>query len=757
MNLSFLSRFSRRFLVLTALFGTTVLTGTLAQSTDAQMIVSRYQNRFSQPAKRIPYSAAVDAPLLGNGSLAVAIGGGPEAQHYYFSRNDFWRLKSAFDESYPAVLGRLSLYFDELKDARFGIEQDLYTAVTYSNFRKENTAVRLKSWVAASKDWLVIEVKNTGTTTLNGRVVLSPPEAEQFQKETPQNPRFKDDISQGQSQGMQWIQRGFSQDADIPTRAAIACQIIGREDATLSLTPGQIARIVVSSTSNFKSADPLAFVRSTLKQTTPAGIQAAAEAHLHWWKQYWNKSFVSIGDSTIEHQYYRSLYTMASCSRDPKFPPGIFGSWITKELPSWNGDYHLNYNYSAPFYGLYSSNRLEQATPYLAPLLDFMKRGAYYSEKITGIKDGILYPVGIGPLGMETTRKNELLEKYHAGYIKDGQVEDDGLFFGQKSNAAYGAVNISMQFYRTYDPAFTRRVYPYIKAVARFWDQYVKKEGNRYIIENDAIHEGTIGTLNPILSLGLVPMVMQTAIDMSELLKTDVSDRKHWKGKMDSLATYVFQERNGKTVFRYSEKGTAWWGDNTLGIQHIYPAGRLGPDSDPQLLLIARNTLADMRRWQDFNGSNSFFPAAVRVGYQADTILTQLRKYSLHTYPNGFQLNNPHGIENCSTVPNTVNEMLCMSHEQVLRLFPVWPRGKDASFANIRCEGAFLVSSSLKNGRVEQVRISSEQGRTCLLENPWPSGHILVRRGNGPATRHSGARISLPTKKGETLILTPVY
>ena len=71
--------------------------------------------------------------------------------------------------------------------------------------------------------------------------------------------------------------------------------------------------------------------------------------------------------------YYQGLYTMAACSRDPKFPPGIFG-WTTTDTPAWNGDYHLNYNFQAPFYALYSSNRLEQAIPHDAPLLDFMTK-----------------------------------------------------------------------------------------------------------------------------------------------------------------------------------------------------------------------------------------------------------------------------------------------------------------------------------------------------------------------------------------------
>lgn len=479
------------------------------------------------------------------------------------------------------------------------------------------------------------------------------------------------------------------------------------------------------------------------------------QAHLKWWHDYWQESYVSISDTIIEKQYYRSQYVIASCSRDPKFPPGIFGSWTTKEMPAWNGDYHLNYNYIAPFYALYSSNHLRQAIPFEAPVLDFMKRGKYYSAKITRIPDGVLYPVGIGPLGIETTRRNGIMDKYMHGYISGGQVEDEGLFFGQKSNAAYCAVNFSQAFYRTYDQQFARRVYPLIKAVAVFWQHYVKKEGDRYVIGNDAIHEGTTGNKNPILSLGLVRMVLQTAVDMSQILGQDAALKTKWKNIRDSLSTFPLQTRNGKTVFRYSEEGPAWWPDNTLGIQHIYPAGQIGLDSDTALLQASVNTINEMHRWQDFNGSNSFFPAAVRIGYDADSILKALRRYSQHTYPNGFQYGNPHGIENCSTVPNTINEMLCMSNQQVLRVFKVWPPDADASFANLRSEGAFLISSALRQGKVQYVKIVSEQGRPLTLENPWPGSPLLITSNKKPKWETAGGRVTLSTLKGEILMITP--
>jgi hypothetical protein len=313
-----------------------------------------------------------------------------------------------------------------------------------------------------------------------------------------------------------------------------------------------------------------------------------------------------------------------------------------------------------------------------------------------------------------------------------------------------------MQFYRTWDEDFARKVYPFVKGVATFWENYLIREGDRYVIYNDAIHEGTIGTMNPIASLGLVRMVFETACDMSIFLGVDEALREVWKEKQENLSAYPLQERNGKTVFRYTEKGTDWWHDNTLGIQHIYPAGQIGLASDPELIEVALNTLEDMGRWNDFNGTNSFFPAAVRLGYDADTILNHLHQYSIETYGNGFKRDNPHGIENLSTVPNTINEMLCMGHQDIVRIFPVWPRTKDAMFHDIRVEGAFLVSSSLKDGQIGEVILLSEKGRPLTLRNPWPFHKVEVKTSDGRPQTLEGEYIRIATTPGTTYRFNPV-
>jgi hypothetical protein len=756
---NFMKYFSGRVFLLSMIFITAFLSVFFiscnrAEYDPSSYILSRYGAVFTKPPDRIPSNVSVDAPMMGNGFTGVAIAGKPEKQTYYLARNDFWRLKSSYNESFPAVLGKIEIDIPGLSEASYLVEQDLYNAKTISHFDTENQETEFRSFVAAEEDIMFILITTTGETGLNGNVcLLLPGKSELDERHT-----FPAITESGNSEnGISWIARGFEEEIDIPSKAACALKIINGKSGSFTVTKEKPVLIAAAFSSSFKSKDCLEDVKSRISVIKEEDVAVVEKKHEEWWHNYWSQSFVETGDSLLDRFYYLSNYTLASFSRDRDFPPGIFGTCVTKEIPAWSGDYHLNYNFVAPFYGLFSSNHIEQAIPCNITLLAQQPRGEYYSEKVCGISGGILLPVGAGPLGIETTRKNDYMEKNHSGWTTSGNIEDEGLFWGQKSNSAYSIVNMARHFYTTYDREYAKLYFPFVKGVAGFWEDYLRLEEGRYVIYNDAIHEGTTGTMNGILSLGLVRLVMQTAIDMSRELGEDTLKIAKWRDILGNISDFPIQEREGLRVFRYSEKGTNWWGDNTLGIQHIYPAGQIGLDSDPCLLETARNTIKVMRRWKDFNGTNSFFPAAVRVGYDPDTILNYLRLYTLNTYPNGFQRDNPHGIENCSTVPNTINEMLCQGHGGILRIFPVWPSGRDARFGNIRVDGAFLVSAEKKNGKLLPVRIVSEKGKTCRLVNPWPGKGVLIESTLNGTRELEGSMLVFETQPEEELIIKKNY
>lgn len=734
--------------------GLPLFAGEETMADGSKRVVSKYKAVFKGLPKGTPSKTVVDGPLLGNGDMGVCIAGIDDGQRFWLCKNDFWKLAHDYKTgpSGPRVFGGIDVKFPGLGGGS-DTEQKFYDAVTVSKWpgTRSGAGVEVRSWVAASENMLVVELEASGGD-IDAEVNLWVKDGD------------GSEVQNTTSNGIQWVSRKFTKNVVIPTEAACAMKLLGAGTSSFKIKAGETVTILAAIESLFKGKTYPADVHKRIEGMDVAALAELKKKHAAWWRDFWAKSFVEIGDPLLEQRYYLSNYVMASASRDPEFPPPIFGTWNTTDNPGWEGDYHLNYNHQAPYYGLYSCNHIEQADPYHAPLLDFRPRAQWYAKNALNIR-GAYYPVGIGPKGIETTRNYPT-----DGYASPAHLEKEGLFYHQKSNGAYCLVDIAMRWYYTYDKDYAEKLYPLVRDIADFWEDYLKFEDGRYVIHRDSVHErsGNGTDFNSIVSLGLVRNALELALDMSRELGLDSDRHEKWRHILAHLSGWSYQEMSlprdrdedrsvekpKVKVFRYTEKGTPWWRNNTLGIQHIYPAGAIGLDSDPEVLKVSRNTIDVRNGWFDGNGMNSFYPAAVRVGYDPKVILAKLREMVERICaPNGFMKGNPHGIEHCSIVPNTINEMLCMSHKGILRLFPVWPRDKDARFRSLRAEGAFLVSSALKGGEVQYVKILSEKGRDLTMVNPWPGKGFDVYLNDRKVDTLKGEKVVLKAEAGATVVL----
>ena len=92
--------------------------------------------------------------------------------------------------------------------------------------------------------------------------------------------------------------------------------------------------------------------------------------------------------------------------------------------------------------------------------------------------------------------------------------------------------------------------------------------------------------------------------------------------------------------------------------------------------------------------------------------------------------------------------------DPVLELFKRWPKSWDAAFT-LRARGAFVVSSVQQDGKIPLVEIRSEAGSTCRLTNPWPGMNVTVYRDGTKSEELRGSLLTIPTRKGEILVIVP--
>ena len=448
----------------------------LAQPPDTGVSMD-YKAVFDAPPKNVPTNAMPDGPLLGNGDVGVALAGPPEKQCFHIGKNDFWTRHPG--NAKVITVGAVTLSIPALQGASYHQEQDLACAEARGTFVKEGLIVRTRSWVDANENLLLTQVECEG-----GDVALSV------------------QLSPGPV-GVTASERGmFSRKADdLPGKGravAVAVRVIGGDGLDVTIKPGEIVTVVTAILSDLDAPDFSAAAKTSAAKFTPQMIDAQAARHRGWWREFWARSFIEIPDKEIEKHWYASLYALGSCSRAGRVAPGLWGNWLTTDTPNWHGDFHLNYNFQAPYYLAYSANHADLSLPFYQAVLESMENGRAMAER-HGWK-GVHFPVCIGPWGLSP--------------------EDPDGDWGQRSNAAYAALNFIWYWQYTQDADFLRETaYPYLSEVAAFWEDYLKYEDGRYVIHNDSIHEGSGPDFNPILSLGLVRALFTNMLAMSEALR----------------------------------------------------------------------------------------------------------------------------------------------------------------------------------------------------------------------------------------------
>ncbi|MGX5818917.1 glycosyl hydrolase family 95 catalytic domain-containing protein [Chitinophaga lutea] len=721
------------------------------------------------PPSRTPTGKVPDAALAGNGDIGLTFGGSPDKLQLYFGKNDFWRAYPVYPGGGIALPGGLDISIDALKGASYEVKQMADIAEIQGTFEKDGLTVETNAWVSATRNTVVIELR--ASKACSARLRLWTPEGNTSV------------VKQGRSGQVTWATRSFEGTPllEWPCHVALAMQA---PSETIRLAPGKKVTVTVTLYTNQDRPDwKEAAVRDAASMTDDAVARLHNE-HRKWWQDFWRRSSVNIGDTMLERYYQVSQYLFAASSREGKFAPGIWGPFITRDSTAWGGDYHLNYNYQAPYWAAFSSNYIDLTDNYDQPLLDYMAAGRVHAQALLH-KKGIYYPVGLGPKGLCTTRwplTPEEMEKRYA--TRDNMIDSGYKFLGQKINAVFGAANMIMRFYSTYDENYARRVYPYLLACADFWEDYLKWDGKRYVIEMD--HYGEVmpnlknngqwkhmlGDFNSTLSLGLVKMLFKAMPEVSACLQVDEARREKWRYIYAHISEFPTQEVDGRVRLKSVEKSPAEWHSRAMGLARVsihglvLPGEVCGPVTDSAFNAIL---LSDVSHWRDRmsepggwgntlgNGIETCYPAAVRVGFPADSVIHYLKdRIRASSLPNGWITQSGGGTETLSAVPLTVNEMLLQSYEGRVRVFPNWNPAKDASFERLRAYGAFVVSSRLKNGRVQSVYIVSEKGRPLEIENPWKDGAVQLMRNGQRGEVLNGRVMRITTEPGETLELKPV-
>jgi len=477
-----------------------------------------------------------------------------------------------------------------------------------------------------------------------------------------------------------------------------------------------------------------------------------------WWRGFWSRSAVEFQDRELERIWYQNQYWLACCLREGKVAPGLFGNWTSGRIgAAWHGDYHMNYNTQQVFWGVFSSNHVEQHLPYvelcenLLPLAE-----AYAREKFS--LPGAFFPHSAYPVPSRTIAYPVPPWGYEV------------------CETPWTVQSLWWHYLYTLDEAFLRRAYPLLRAAARFLAAYLSRgQDGRYHVVPTVSPENWGFTVDfrlnrdCIMDLALTRFVLKAAAEAARILDEDAPERARWLEIEAQMAPYP----KAKGPF-----GEVWLDVVDAPVEYVYnvpvtlapvfPGEQVGLDVGRDQLEIARRTARVVRLE---GGNDLVFQPLIRARLGMLDLEWFQREVRYSMLPNGvaqdrvrqiggryrdgtdfdFMMRMGIWTENLS-LPAVLNECMLQSYAGVIRLFPNTRGMGPARFRNLRAAGAFLVSAAWDGAAVREVEIFSEKGAPARVANPWPDARPrVVRAADGGAVEARLERgvLIFPTAGGQ--------
>ncbi|WP_027295725.1 discoidin domain-containing protein [Robinsoniella sp. KNHs210] len=691
-----------------------------------------------------------DGPLMGNGTVYAFMAGDRKAQNLYISHSNMWQDRSSDNGQEYTTFGGITIQQSDGQNTESGkefrYEQDMKNAEVKAQSELGFTTM---NWLSAKENIIVSEITNVTEEEL-------PMEVSAWTANANTSAKVEGDTMIASKKGI-----SKPKDRDSGTgkwegwnvNISMASKIIDdinkstknidnkKNATTFTLRPGQTVTMVSAIEGGKEEGMENTLEQSTQKainklatRTSASSLEIAKQVHREYWKEYWMKSYIDIQDADVERMYYGMLYqlgcsTSISSESNGGVAAGLF-PWTANDHPAWQGDYTTNTDFQRQIHPLVQANRTSGIQNYLNIIhqywpeaerrsnsvkdLNWIIEGTPRPEKFnSGIEGGALFPTHIGPWGASTEQYN-------------GRSD----YWNSPADATSVLMPVVKMWKYTQDEDLLEELYPLMKSVSIFWENYITFENGKYVVYG-ATHENVPGR-NPILDVDACKYMLANTIKAANQLKTDSDKVEVWKNILDNMSDVPTMLYKGKTticdVEGRTEKNTgATFDGNPVTIQSAYYFDAIGmsaSDSEKEKYINYLNVKNGM-------GNHRRLISATRLGYDIHEIIEQLKVGSINKAPSDWE-----GIRGNNTIGDIggtgrlaiVQDSLLQSNEGFINIFANWFDDQEASFRRMGAEDAFLVDADQNAfGQVTYANIYSEKGRSCSVLNPWQGQGLALK------------------------------
>lgn len=536
--------------------------------------------------------------------------------------------------------------------------------------------------------------------------------------------------------------------SDKPFTFAVLVRLVGAtgtlcsEEKTAKITiedAGQKWYVLTGVYTQWRYQEPL---QQGIEEISKLDIEKMYADHQNYWQAFFEKSSVCLPDKFLEHSYYINQYALDSCSGKNgvmyHHACGLNGLWDVRHPCLWESVWYWDVNIQAAFAGTFSSNRLDLAKVFSDGFLSYEN----VIEKFT--------------------------KKHHnlPGWALDYAALNYYCILPWCAHYLWFLYEYSM------DEAYLRKeAYPVFLKLCAFAVEIMQydPQTDTYFLYPDISPEQGPLAHNTVASIASIKYMLQFTLKAAEILGDTDPLLEKVRELLEKMPAYpISAEGNWGVHMRDSEEAP----DN-LWIRHpgmlmpVFPVGEYSVgNGDPEMLKIFSNTVDYLEERCEigvFQGS-WIAAAAARLG-RGQTALRLLyergmdhmlrsnglcaeetERFVFFCSLNRQPLYYPCMMEYTGEMLAAVNEMLLQSHDGTIRVFPALPDGdpewermirngfsvteyidrcaqypawETVKFDKLLAKGAFAVSASLTEGKLDFIQLHSQKGGKARILSPY--------------------------------------
>ena len=580
--------------------------------------------------------------------------------------------------------------------------------------------------------------------------------------------------------------------------SGVAIQVLGRKSKARFLNGSTVQlsavpqkgkfTILISSAAAFdstKNIEQLAL--DNLNSVSGKSFETLYKENSDWWKNFWSQGYVHMHSKDeqadfVEQNYNYFLYIMGSTSLG-KYPPRFGGLLFNTngDMRRWGSQYWWS-NTSAYYRNLIPANRLDLIQPVISMYSGMYDACAIAAKQQWGSK-GIYIPE-ITPFSgpeklpddiaaelqdlmlvrkpykdhsakfqwfVETKNRHEARWNFQAdGYYDHGhyivptkaEIQPDRFsspeaidgIFGHCTHFLSSGARIAELYWHyfqsTMDTNWLREYgYRQIKGSAEFYRNFPNltkdTDGKYHIHHVNNVESNWNGSDQP-NEISTMNMIFPVAIKAAEILGIDSDLQNKWKEVKDNL--YQLPETSHHN---YGQRGGygAFVGGGPGAIEP------LGSEKDIKSLFLS------------FNRTGGFIDTTGIGGAQIFRNRLRLREG-----PGAIDAEHIGGLTSGIHTSLLKDDSKEPGDDPVLKIFSVWPKDWDCEF-KLLAPGAFVVTSAQEKGKIQFVKLHSNKGGQCSLENPWNEEQVTFYRDGKKSENKNGFLLKFNTSKGEDIII----